>query len=343
MKLSMRCVLVGAVLVGTFVFMSPLAPPVALISAGPLPQVTAALAPPPAVPPPLSRGAARVTAVLETREVTGTLADGVQYAFWTFNGTVPGPMIRIRVGDELELRLKNNSRSSQIHSIDLHAVNGPGGGATLTQTAPGKETAFRWKALNPGLYVYHCASPHIPTHIANGMYGLILVQPDSGLSNVDREFYVMQGEFYTKGARGTKGMQAYDSAKAYDERPEYVVFNGRVGALSGGGVLTARAGQTVRIFAGNGGPNLVWAFHVIGEIFDRVYREAAVGGAPETNVQTTLVPPGGAAIVEFKVDVPGTSLLVDHSISRIDKGAVGQLKVEGTGGQGIFESVPAGK
>jgi nitrite reductase (NO-forming) len=280
-----------------------------------------------------------VTAVLETQEVVGTLADGVQYTFWTFNGTVPGPMIRIRVGDELELHIKNNARSSQIHSIDLHAVNGPGGGATLTQTAPGKETAFRWKALNPGLYVYHCASPHIPTHIANGMYGLILVQPASGFARVDREYYVMQGEFYTKGPRGMKGMQAYDSAKAYEERPEYVVFNGHVGALTGGGVLTARVGQTVRIFAGNGGPNLVWAFHVIGEVFDRVYREAAVGGAPETNVQTTLVPPGGAAIVEFKVDVPGTYLLVDHSIFRIDKGAVGQLRVEGTGGQDIFGGV----
>ena len=153
----------------------------------------------------------------------------------------------------------------------------------------------------------------------------------------------MQGEFYTKAARGAKGLQAYDSAKAYAEHPEYVVFNGRAGALTGGGELTARAGQTVRIFAGNGGPNLVWAFHVIGEIFDRVYREAGIGGAPAANVQTTLIPPGGAAVVEFKVDVPGTYLLVDHSIYRIDKGAVGGLKVEGAGGQGIFESVPGGK
>jgi len=158
MPVSVQGILVGALL-GIFVLVSPLAPPVGLVSAGPLPQVTAALTAPPAVPPPLARGPARVTVSLETREVTGTLADGVQYAFWTFNGTVPGPMIRVRVGDELVLRLKNDARSSQIHSIDLHAVNGPGGGATLTQTAPGKDTSFRWKALNPGLYVYHCASP----------------------------------------------------------------------------------------------------------------------------------------------------------------------------------------
>ena len=336
MRTSVQVLLAGALLVGLLVLVPAVAPRTAPISAGPLPQINAALATPPAVPAPLARGPARVTVSLETREAPGTLADGVQYTFWTFNGTVPGPMIRIRVGDELELRLKNHARSTQIHSIDLHAVNGPGGGATLTQTAPGKETAFRWKALNPGLYVYHCASPHIPTHIANGMYGLIVVEPEGGLPKVDREYYVMQGEFYTKGARGAKGMQAYDSAKAYDERPEYVVFNGRVGALTERGVLAARTGQTVRIFAGNGGPNLVWAFHVIGEIFDRVYREAGIGGTPETNVQTTLIPPGGAAIVEFKVDVPGTYLLVDHSIYRIDKGAVGQLKADGQGGAEIF-------
>jgi len=280
---------------------------------------------------------------LETVERRGVLADGVEYTFWTFNGTVPGPMLRVRVGDDVELHLRNSAASTQIHSIDLHAVTGPGGGATVTQTAPGKESVFRFKALNPGVYVYHCASPHIPTHIANGMYGLIVVEPEGGLPRVDREYYVMQGEFYTKGARGEKGLQAYDSAKAYAERPEYVVLEGRVGALTGSGALTARVGQTVRIFAGNGGPNLVWAFHVIGEIFDRVYPEGAVGSAPGRNVQTTLVPPGGAAVVELTVDVPGTYLLVDHAIFRIDQGAVGQLKVEGTGPRGIFEPVSGGK
>ncbi len=306
-------------------------------------SLTAALVPAPAVPAPVKRGAARVIVSLETTEVKGVLADGVEYQFWTFNGTVPGPLIRIRVGDDVELRLKNSAKSTQIHSIDLHAVTGPGGGATVTQTAPGKESVFRFKALNPGLYVYHCASPHIPTHIANGMYGLILVEPEGGLPPADREFYVMQGEFYTKGARGEKGLQAYDSSKAYAERPEYVVFEGRVGSLTGAGALTAKVGQTVRIFAGNGGPNLVWAFHVIGEIFDRVYPEGAVGSAPNSNIQTTLIPPGGASIVEFKVNVPGTFLLVDHAIFRIDKGAVGQLKVEGAENPSIFAPVPGGK
>ncbi len=330
-------ILATAVLVGMLA--SPTSVPV---GAAALPEITAELTAPPAVPAPVRRDPARVMVTLETIERRGTLADGVEYTFWTFGGTVPGPMIRVRVGDIVELHLKNSKTSTQIHSIDLHAVNGPGGGATVTQTAPGKETAFRWQALNPGLYVYHCASPHIPTHIANGMYGLILVEPAGGLPKVDREFYVMQGEFYTKGARGEKGLQSYDSSKAYAERPEYLVFNGRVGSLTGQGTLTVATGQTVRIFAGNAGPNLVWSFHVIGEIFDRVYPEGAMGSAPNTNVQTTLIPAGGATVVEMKVDVPGTYLLVDHSIFRIDQGAAGMLKAEGAAPKGVFEPIISG-
>lgn len=311
--------------------------------AGPLPEIKATLAAPPAVPAPVRREPSRVVVTLDTREAKGLLADGVEYEFWTFNGTVPGPMIRIRVGDELELRLTNNKASRQIHSIDLHAVNGPGGGATLTQTVPGKETAFRWKALNPGLYVYHCASPHIPTHIANGMYGLILVEPAGGLPKVDREYYVMQGEFYTKGAYGEKGLQPYAGEKGRMAQPEYVVFNGRVGAMAAKTALAAKVGETVRLYVGNGGPNLVSSFHVIGEVFDRVYPEGAVGNTPNPNVQTTLIPAGGAAIVEFKVDVAGNYLLVDHSIFRIDKGAVGILVVDGTAAKGVFEAIQPGE
>lgn len=221
----------------------------------------------------------------------------------------------------------------------MHAVNGPGGGAVMTQAAPGQTKAFRFQALNPGLYVYHCASPHIPTHIANGMYGLILVEPAGGLPPVTREYAVVQGEFYTKGPRGEAGLQAYDSVKAYAERPEYVVFNGRVGSLTGAGALQARVGETVRIYAGNAGPNLVWSFHVIGEIFDRVYPEGAVGSTAQTNIQTTAIPAGGAAMVEFRVNAPGTYLLVDHSIFRIDKGAVGQLVVTGPAAPSVIQPV----
>jgi nitrite reductase (NO-forming) len=278
---------------------------------------------------------------LETTEQTGTLANGVEYVFWTFGGTVPGPMLRVREGDTVRIRLRNSPAAHNMHSIDLHAVTGPGGGAAVTQIMPGEEGAFEWKALNPGLYVYHCATPHIPIHVANGMYGMILVEPEKGLPPVDREYYVMQGEFYTKGRTLAAGLQLFDADKARDERPEYVLFNGRMGALMEKGALKAKTGETVRLYVGNGGPNLVSSFHVIGAVFDKVYSEAAMGGAAVArNVQTTLIPAGGAAIVELKTVVPGRLLLVDHSLSRaMDKGALGSLMVEGDARPDVFRSL----
>jgi len=310
-----------------------------------LPQVRAILTAAPTVPPPVDRaGNAKVIVDLETTEVKGELADGVQYTFWTFGGTVPGPFVRVRAGDVVQIRLKNGKSSHQPHSIDLHAVTGPGGGAAVMQLGPGQEGAFEFKALNPGLYVYHCATPSVPEHIANGMYGLILVEPEKGLPRVDREYYVMQGEFYTTGKTLESGVQAIDRAKLTAERPEYVVFNGKMGALVGDGAVTAKVGETVRLYVGNGGPNLISSFHVIGEIFDTVYTEAAVGAsAPARNAQTTLVPAGGAAIVELKVDVPGRYLLVDHSIVRaMEKGAIGALEVAGAEQPGIFKVLAPG-
>jgi nitrite reductase (NO-forming) len=313
-------------------------------TAAPFREVQATLVSPPLVPPPIDRaGNARVIVSLETREVKGTLADGVEYTFWTFGGTVPGPFVRVRVGDLVELRLSNHHGSRNPHSIDLHAVTGPGGGAAVTQLGPGQAGAFEWKAMNPGLFVYHCATPSVPAHIANGMYGLILVEPEKGLPRVDREYYVMQGEFYTKGKTLAPGLQALDAAKLTSERPEYVVFNGRMGALMDDGTLKAKVGETVRLFVGNGGPNLISSFHVIGEIFDTVYTEAAMGGTPARNVQTTLVPAGGAAIVEMTVQVPGRFLLVDHSIVRaMEKGALGALEVAGAERPEVFRVLTPG-
>jgi nitrite reductase (NO-forming) len=257
---------------------------------------------------------------------------------------VPGPFVRVRVGDVVQIRLKNAEKSMHPHSIDLHAVTGPGGGAAVTQLGPGQEGAFEFKALNPGLYVYHCATPSVPEHIANGMYGLILVEPEKGLPRVDREYYVMQGEFYTKGKTLAPGLQALDAAKLSGERPEYVVFNGKMGALLDEGAVKANVGETVRLYVGNGGPNLISSFHVIGEIFDTVYAEGAVGGGtPAKNVQTTLIPAGGAAIVEMTVQVPGRFLLVDHSIVRaMEKGALGVLEVAGAEQPGIFRTLVPG-
>jgi nitrite reductase (NO-forming) len=290
----------------------------------------------PFVPEPITRKhASRVVVELETIEKTMRLADGVDYTFWTFNGTVPGSFIRVREGDLVEFHLQNHHTSTVPHNIDLHAVTGPGGGASASLTIPGHETVFEFRALNPGLYVYHCATAPVPLHIANGMYGLILVEPKEGLAPVDHEFYVMQSEFYTKGKHGEQGLQPFDMAKAADEKPDYVVFNGAVGAMTGERAPKIKKGETVRIFVGNGGPNLASSFHVIGEVFDNVYTEG--GTKAQHNVQTTLIPAGGAAIVEFRADVPGELVLVDHSIFRaFNKGAVGMIKVEGDKEAALF-------
>lgn len=290
----------------------------------------------PEVPPPITRNhPTKVIVNLETVEVVQKLADGVDYTFWTFGGKVPGKFIRVREGDLVEFHLSNRPDSKMPHNIDLHAVTGPGGGAASSFTAPGHSSKFSFTALNPGLYVYHCATAPVGMHIANGMYGLILVEPKGGLPKVDREYYVMQSEFYTKGKNGAPGLQPFSMEKALEENPDYVVFNGSVGALTGDNAIKANVGETVRLFVGNGGPNLVSSFHVIGEIFDKVFTEG--GAVPNFNVQTTLVPAGGSTMVEFKVDVPGTLIIVDHSIFRtFNKGSLGMLKVEGTENPAIY-------
>ena len=294
-----------------------------------LPVIDAIVTHAPEVPPPTDRDhPAKVRVKMETVEKTMTMEDGVEYHYWTFNGDVPGQMIRVREGDTVEVEFSNNPSSTVPHNVDFHAATGQGGGAEATFTAPGHTSTFSFKALQAGLYIYHCAVAPVGMHIANGMYGLILVEPKEGLPKVDKEFYIVQGDFYTKGKKGAQGLQPFDMDKAIAEQPEYVVFNGHVGAIAGDNALKAKAGETVRMYVGNGGPNLVSSFHVIGEIFDKVYVEA--GKLINENVQSTLIPAGGAAIVEFKADIPGSYTLVDHSIFRaFNKGALGQLKVEG--------------
>ncbi len=326
---------------------------------------------------PITRDAdGTVVIKLETREVISEIAPGTTYQYWTYNGTVPGPLLRVREGDTVEVHLTHAAEeeaSQEIsfdlvpaaladgvetedahadsggehaaeghatHSIDLHAVTGPGGGSVLTQVKDGETKIFRFKANRPGVYVYHCASPHVPTHIANGMYGLIIVEPKEGLEPVDKEFYVMQGELYTSGPLGRKGRQQFSREKLLAEHPEYFIFNGRTGALAGSGALRANVGERIRLYIGVGGfvPS---NFHVIGAVFDKVYPEGAINSPPLRNVQTTIIPAGGSAVVEFTVDVPGTYLLVDHSLTRsVDRGALGQLIVEGTERSNIFHEVP---
>lgn len=290
------------------------------------------------LPPPIAKRAPQTIRVdLTTVELEGRLAEGTTFGYWTFDGKVPGPFLRVRVGDTVDVRLKNSSESAMVHSVDFHAATGPGGGAAATQTNPGEETSVKFKALIPGLYVYHCATPMVAHHIANGMYGLILVEPEEGLPPVDREFYVMQGEIYTEAAFGTHGSQEFNVEKLLAERPEYFVFNGAVGALAKLHPLEAKVGETVRIFFGVGGPNFTSSFHVIGEMFDKVYNLGGVLSEPLKGIQTVTVPPGGAVITEFKIDAPGNYILVDHALSRLERGLVGILHAEGSPNPEIYD------
>ena len=283
------------------------------------------------------RGPTDVRVDLHAIEVNGILADGTTYRYFTFDGKIPGPMIRVRVGDTVDLHIHNDTSSQMVHSIDLHAVTGPGGGAVYTQTNPGEETSFTFKTLAPGVLVYHCATPSVAEHIASGMFGLIVVEPAGGLAPVDREFYIMQSEVYTAQPFGTTGALTFDYQAMLDERPQYYVFNGASMALTTDeNALHANVGETVRIFFGVAGPNKISSFHVIGEMFDRVYNLGSLTTPPMTDVQTTLVPPGGATMVEFQVQVPGRYILVDHALSRMERGLAGYLYVDGADQPDIF-------
>lgn len=288
-----------------------------------------------AVPAPLNRTAAqKVILEATTREMPFEVADGVTTDVFTFGGQIPGPFYRVQVGDTVEYHLKNDENSVEDHSTDFHWVTGPGGGATVLQTVPGEESVAQFKALAPGLYLYHCASGDIPMHIASGMYGLTLVEPEGGLAPVDREYSIVQSEWYLAGNEPGHWDMAREKAEV--EEATYVVFNGRVGALMGDNALKAKVGETVRLYVGNIGPNYVSSFHIIGEMFDRVYQLGSLTSEPLHDVQTVLIPAGGTAIVEITFEVPGSYLLVDHSIFRLDKGAVGQIVVEGAEAPDIY-------
>ena len=290
------------------------------------------------VPPPITRGAASTVHVdITAKEVIAEVAPGVYQNFWTFNGKVPGPFLRVLEGDTVVVTFHNDKTSLHHHTIDFHAVIGPGGGAPVLMAAPGETKTLTFEALHPGVYVYHCAEPDAATHMAHGQYGLILVEPKGGLPKADKEFYVMQGEFYTTGTLGKKGLQIFDSRAMLNGTPQYIVFNGRTGALTKN--MNAAVGQKVRIFFGDGGVNLSSSFHVIGEIFDAVWQEGSLTSPPLTDVQTTLVPAGGATVVDFTLVVPGNYVLVDHALARIDRGAWGVLHVDGPESKDIYDGV----
>ncbi len=303
----------------------------------PQPSAASIVLPPTSLPGPIAvRPPQTIELEIETIERTAKLGDESTYNYWTFGGTVPGPFVRVREGDTVHVTLKNAPDSKVMHNVDFHAVTGPGGGAGATRAMPGKSGDFTFKAQNPGLYVYHCATPPVALHIAKGMYGMILVEPKVPLKPVDHEFYVMQGEIYTRQEFGAEGLQRDDNQKLMNETPEYYVFNGATGALVDEAPLKARVGETVRIYFGVGGPNKTSSFHVIGEVFDKVYGQGSLTSEPQTNVQTVTVAPGGATVVEFKLEVPGKYMLVDHALSRAARGLLGILEVEGPENPEVF-------
>ena len=317
------------------------APPLSGVTATPVPKANTLVdivRDPADLPPAVgNRGPRRITVELYTEEVTGTLANGTTFHYWTFNGKVPGPFIRVRVGDIVTVRLMNDAGSLMMHNVDFHAVLGPGGGAMATAAGPGDKTGFTLTASQPGLYVYHCATSPVAQHIANGMYGMILVEPAGGLPKVDHEFYVMQGEIYTDKPYGAKGLLADSYAKLIAETPEYYVFNGAVGALTEQKPLKSKVGDSVRIFFGDAGPSKISSFHVIGEIFDKAYEDGSLLSPPLLGVQTIAVPPGAATVVEFKTQVPGKYTLVDHALARVERGLVGALLVSGPNNDQLYK------
>jgi len=296
------------------------------------------------IPPPIgNRAATTVHVMLTSQEVVGQLdpTGNTTYRYWTFNGKVPGPMIRVRQGDMVEVTLRNDARSHMVHSVDFHAALGPGGGAAFSQVIPGQSKTFTFQATTPGLFVYHCGTPMIAEHIANGMYGLILVEPSGGLPRVDHEYYVMQGEIYTTAPKGKAGLQQFSDAKLMEENPEYFVFNGAADALTKQYPMPANVGETVRVFFGDAGPNETSSLHVVGEIFTHDYALGSLTSPPLTGIQTASVPPGGAAILEFTASVPGQFTMMDHAMARMAKGLMALFDVSGPPNTALMHAGPA--
>lgn len=309
-----------------------------LVETSKLPREQAQLTVAPEVPARLERDYPVLLEVpLTTKAKLAQLTSQYKYERWCFNGTVPGPFIRARVGDVVELNLTNKDETGNPHNIDCHAFTAPGGGAAITTAEENETKVSRFRLLHPGLYIYHCAAAPVPVHIANGMYGLMYVQPEKEtLPPVDREYYVMQSEFYHEppeidednGGRPSSQVE-FSYPNALREEPSIVVFNGSESALTRDKPLKASVDESVRIFFGNAGPNYTSAFHVIGSIFSQVYQDGSVVNPPARSIATICVPPGGATVADLQARVPGTYALVDHAIFRLDRGAVGFLNVSG--------------
>lgn len=298
------------------------------------------------IPGPIGRrGPKHHEVVLEAKEVTAEVEPGVTFDYMTFDGQIPGPMIRVRQGDTVHLTLKNMPGNRMAHNVDLHAVYGTGGGNVATTAMPGQSNGMAFKAMYPGAFIYHCAAPNLDWHISSGMFGMIVVEPPEGLPKVDREFYLGQQEVYTKQPAGTRGHLDFDFDAMAREDPTYVLLNGQKTALTASrfGPIKVKEGETARLFFVCGGPNLSSHFHPIGNVWKRAWRDGALASAPERYVQTMAVPPGSCGVFEMDFPVPGEVKLVDHALSRVvRKGMLGIIQVEGPEQLALFDPDPSG-
>jgi nitrite reductase (NO-forming) len=258
---------------------------------------------------------------IEVRHATITIAPGVTYEAWTFDGRVPGPALRATAGDTIDFVLIN--RSPMPHSMDFHAAEIAPNRAYVN-VAPGDSLQYRFVARVPGAFLYHCGTAPVAMHIANGMYGAIIVDPRRPRTPA-REFVLVQSEFYTRGGGGTDtSLLALDWQKLLGLSPDHVTFNGRA-AQYASAPLSVLVGEPLRVYVVNAGPNRTSAFHVVGAIFDRVYLDAS--SAPTLNgVQTVDVPVGGGAIFEVRLVEPGDYPFVTHAFADATKGAVGVFR-----------------
>jgi len=256
---------------------------------------------------------------LEALDATVEIGAGVQYQAWTFDGTVPGPVVHVRQGDTVEFTLKNSGSAG--HSIDFHAAQIPWD-VNYKTILPGETFSFQWKAELPGTFMYHCGTAPVLHHIANGMYGAIVVDPETPLEPAT-EYVLVQSEFYAKAGDG--GTWVGDMDKMRAATPDLLAFNG-VAFQYRDNPLPAKVGERVRLHVVNAGPTLFSAFHVIGALFDKVY----IDGNPANllrGVQTYTVPPGGAST--FELIIPGAGLypVVTHNFAYTELGAIGLLEV----------------
>lgn len=283
---------------------------------------------------------------LETKEVTVEVEDGVTFDYMTFDGQIPGPMIRVRQGDTVAITVESDPDNNMPHNVDLHSVYGTGGGAVATTVAPGDSNSMKFKANYPGAFIYHCAVPNLDMHISAGMFGMILVEPKDGLPEVDKELYLGQHELYTDKEVGTKGHHNFDMESMKNEQPTYVLLNGEkyAYAAAGRGPVEVNQGDRVRVFLVVGGPNVSSNFHPIGNVWSRAYRD---GGLPEDgnyeayadkNIQTMKVPPGSCMIGEMETPVPSRIKLVDHALSRVARrGLLAEVDVLGDEDESMYD------